>query len=423
MFDHWLTFAGTELINSTRAAVYGRTLNITSVGCVSCLDTQRALKDPPYTTPATDDAPWYDPGVPASARFGGIVGMGITGLSKGTGTRPSTRVLGGGSVLGTLERGPREVSCKGLMLAADDEALSYGTAWLASALRGSMCVEGCDADTLCVFAYCPTCALAPPTDPTLDTCGDDALRTLFNVGLLGGPTVSPPRRTNSGGLIADVEWGFTVGLSHLWRQPVYVTGTTSDAMTVGGTVTPDAANCVEPTNCAQDPTCPAPAPPVRPPAPPDPCYPTDPFTPRRSVVTVPPTLLPQWLEAVPIVEVHTGELAMRRLTIRFYANPAQYNCADYIDPCSACATITIPYLPAGTRLKLDGRTQRALLDCPGGPGLAQAEVEIYGPGGGPFEWPAFDCSSALCVELVAKSDTVATSARMDVWLVAREDAA
>jgi hypothetical protein len=423
MYQHWLTFAGTEVISTARAGAYARSLGITDVRCSDCLDVTRALKDQPYTTPDLDDAPWYDPGVPASARFGGVVGLSIMGLSAGTGTRPAVPVLGGGAVVGQLERGPREVSVKGLMLAADDEAMSYGLAWLASALRGSACSGGCDADDLCVFAYCPTCATTPPTDPLMDTCGDDALRRLYGVGLLGGPTPGTLSRTASGGYMQEVEFGFTAGYPSLWREPTYISGTGAASMIPGGIVTPGAGDCSESTDCALDPDCPPPAGPVRPPAPPDPCYPTDPFTASRAVVTVTPTTLPQWLEFVPIVEVQTGDLALRRLTIRFYSNPAQYACTDYIDPCSACAEINIPYLPASTRLRVDGRTRRAWLDCPGGPGLDQAEVDIFGPGGGPFEWPVFDCSSALCVEFISQADTVAANSRLDLWMAAREDAA
>jgi len=425
MYDHWLTLGGVELVNSTRAAQYAGALGITVVRCAGCRDITRALRDAPYTLPGDPDnpAPWYDPSLPESAGFAGLVGVEFEGLSRGTGGRQTVPLLGAGSAIGGLRRGAREVLVKALMLATTDAAMSYGTAWLASALRGSICQTSCVADELCVFAYCPSCASPPPDPPAYDSCGDAALRTVLDTGLLAGPT---PTRTLTvgGGVLTEVEFSLVCGQPFLWRQPRYVTGTGQPGVSPAPPIGPG-EGCVESIDCAHDPLCLPLPPPIRPPAPPNPCFPGPPPVgdTRRTIVTVPPGLLPQWFENVPILEIRTGSLALRRVTIRFYSNPALYECAEYVDPCTACAEINIPYLPRGVVFRLDGRLERATVDCPGGPGLDVADVEVFGPGGGLFEWPIFECNTSLCIEVVVQQSTAAPDSRIDLWMAAREDAA
>ncbi|WP_367139267.1 hypothetical protein [Saccharothrix sp. HUAS TT1] len=418
--EHWLTLGGTELVNTARVERYVDALCITSLSCGVCEDFVRGLRDEPYTDPGTDRAPWFDPAVPESALFAGLMGISVEGLERGTGGRNRVELVGDGAAVGGLRRRSRELLVKARMYAKTEAALSYGNAWLESALGGAVCQGSCTGDELCFFAYCPVCPQPPMPG---DTCGDDAVRTLFDVGLLDGPDMTRKGRLGDGWL-ADVQFSLVAGRPHMWRLPRYITGTGHPGLQPAPPIGPP-VDCVEDQDCAVDPDCPQPPPPIRPPAPPNPCFPGPPPAndTYRRIATVPANVLPEQLSKVPLLELRTGDLNLRRVTVRFYANPAQYACTEYVDPCSACAEINIPYLPRGVVLRLDGRTERVTVDCPGGPGLVVAEVEVYGPEGDFFEWPVFECDTSLCVEIVAQQSTVAPNMRLDLWMVARQGVA
>lgn len=416
----WLALGGTELINTVRAAKYSDALNITPVLCGPCEGFQRAVQDPPYTTPGEDKAPWFDPAVPASGLFAGFAGLRIEGMAKGTGGRSRSELLRDGAAVGQLRRRSREIVVQVEMYAKTEEAYAYGLAWLTSAVEGPTWPGACVAEELCFFAWCPVC---PEPAPVPDTCGDDALRIMYDVGLLEGPT-ELERHQVVGGWKGTVEFTLVAGRPGMWRQPLYITGTGHPGLLPAPPIGPP-ENCEPEPDCAADPDCPPYPEPIRPPAPADPCFPGPPPAndTYRRIATVPAGQLPSWFESVPILQIRTGELNLRRLTVRFYNNPSQWPCTEYIDPCSACTEINIPYLPKGSIFRLDGRVERATVDCPGGLGDDLQDVEPYGPGGDMFDWPRFDCSISLCVEIIAQASTVASDMRIDLWMVSREDAA
>ena len=424
MFTGYLELAGTEIVSTERARAYAAGLGITSVRCEPCPNLPAVLGDKPYTLPQQDNAPWYDPAVPASREFAGVVGLDVAG-ADGTGQRTPTDLLGDGAAIGPLRRARRELTWRVALLASTDCGLSYGLSWLASALRGGACdTGGCRGDKLCVFACCPT------------GDGTNQLRHLYHVGLLDAPTVKTVYQiagatsscatgaTKGGSHIAEVEFSIVAGIPYWYRDPVPIAG--SD-ITSGGDAGPgDDSDCQPEADCLFDPTCPAPGPPPTPPIPTDPCYPTGAFPARREVVTVPAGRVPAWSETVPIVQVNTGRGVLRRLTVRFYTNPAGKPCGDALDPCLACAEMSIPYLPAGTLLTVDGRTRRAYVDCSGGAGPeALAEPVLYGPAGGLFTWPVFGCggTGGMCIEIVSDARYSAYNMTTNVQICARDDAA
>jgi len=153
------------------------------------------------------------------------------------------------------------------------------------------------------------------------------------------------------------------------------------------------------------------------------CYPAGPATFRQSIVSLSPLDQPAWLQSVPVLEVITGSKPLRRLIVNFWTNPQALPCEDLADPCNACTNIQIPYLPAGSLLTVDGRTQRAVVECPQGPvGTAATTPIVYGPLGRSFEWPVFTCpSGGLCIEVLTLETTTAANARARVLMVPRSD--
>jgi hypothetical protein len=341
-----------------------------------------------------------------------------------------------GAALSPLRRRQREIQVRALLFARTECALSYGRSWLAAAVRGSSCGLECIGDDLCFLACCPTECIDPPPTPN-DNCGNDQWRTLFNVGILEGPIVRETTKL-SGGWMQQVEFTLTAGNPFIYHLPTLVaTGPTSGQVIPGfNSETP--INCTESTNCiaeaTTDPLCRQPLMPEVPIVPVDPCFPTGPFTAYRAVITIPEGLTPNWFETVPLLHIKVGDFPTRRFMIRWYTNRAGVDCFSGLEnpipeerpisPCDACAELHIPVLPANSTLTIDGRTERAWVDCPGGPGLATAEPYIYGKGGSAFQWPAFGCGQMMCVEIVAEVSGGGQTPTL-TWTieqVAREDA-
>lgn len=477
MYEGYLTLAGVELINNERAAAYARNLGITVIDCPPCT-IATAVGDSPYTTPEADEAPWYDPAAPESAGFAGFFGLEVKGYSSSPITRSPLERLSDGAVMTRSRFAHREVVYTGVMMAADQCALSYGLAWLSTALRGSTC-SPCGGVGACAYTCCPS----PDTE-------EETVRTMTQVGVLEGPitnAVSRLRSGSSGGrcysgdgtvtgggqaVLAEVEFTLALGRPWLYRAPIQiVTGVGALNFTECGLrswdescemfdswndlasrvdtwaevaecvqwddprVCPgcfDADGCPCPVNCADDPVrppgCPEPPRPPSVPLPYDPCgicY-DGPNT-STTVINVPPHVTPMWLDQVPLLEITTGDTPLRALLIRFYANPtgdASHCDPRTLDPCTACGVMAIPYVPPGATLSVDGREFTASLDCDGGRGTAVIDdsAGIFGPHNRPFTWPVFDCNG-FCVTITVPCDFPSDELRFNVSVVAREDAA
>lgn len=422
MYDGYLAFAGTEIVNSNRAAHYARAMNITTINCGGCSTFPRAVYDSPYVGPEEDDAPWFDPVEPASAEFAGFVGLEIVGLSKSVASQGLVPLTDNGAALHPLRRSHREIQVRALAVAKTQCALSYGFSWLAAVLRGRICGATCTGSTLCFFTCCPPSCGAVPTPPDEDTCGDPYWRTLLNAGLIEMEEPAEVKRT-SGGWMGQVTFTLAAGNPFIWRDPILMATSGHPGTTLPNYEDPgEPPDCEETSDCLLDPNCPPPPAPILPPIPVDACFPTGPFTAARAIIALPQQKVPIWQEKVPLIFLKSGSKQLERLTLRWYGNPLDLPC-DTVDACNACAEVNIAFLPANATLTIDGRTETAYVDCPGGPGLATAQPQLYGRGGTPFVWPVFSCADGACLEVIAKADTVAVDSNIEIYYVVREDAA
>lgn len=434
MWEGYLNLDG-EIINNARAIACARAHGLPLV-CDPCDGAAAGLDDPPYTgTPSIDQAPWYDKTRPASARFMGVMGMKVTGFTASPVAREVTELITDGAALSSLRRTERELVYEVVLLALDDEAMSYGFEWLAMALRGDP-DSPCGGSELCAMAACPTSR----------TDGASKLRHLYNVGIIDG-LAEEERQYLSGGGICDqqpcgdccdsdslnplyVKATFTLaaGTPYIYREPIPVNDGEWTDLADGEVLPgydPDAidADCPEAVSCATDPNCKTPALPPRVTIPNNPCWPTGAFTGRRSWITISPLHLPQWAELVPVIEVYTGSSALRRLIVRFYPNPAGLDCAQAgADPCAACTSVNVAYLPPRSTFTLDGRIQSALVDCSTATQSGAALPQLYGPSGSAFGWPVFDCPTGFCIEVIAEDSTITSTTQVRVFMVPRGDA-
>ncbi|MEU6628478.1 hypothetical protein ABZ905_09300 [Streptomyces parvus] len=411
MIPDYMDLGCTEIINSARASVYAE-LYCLLTACDPCPGLPEAINDAPYVDPVTDLAPWYDPAVPESALFLGVMGVDAVGFSTSTRSRTPVQLVGDGAALGIARRAHRELVYTVLLLVREECALPYALEWLAAALQGAPCEGACMGDEIGVFSCCP------------EGDGLRELRHLYGVGLVDGPDVTATRYYDEG-VIAEVTFTLAAAVPWIYREPLAGLG---DWISMGDgellTYDPDEvyADCLDPTPCLSDPLCPPPPLPVRAPVPVDSCYPTGDAEFRRSVVALTPADQPEWLEAVPVLELETGGTALRRLIVRFWANPLGSDCMDVADPCAACTDIQIPYLPPGSTLRVDGRTQTAEVTCAAGSqGSVTTAPTLYGALGQSFEWPVFSCATGLCIEILSTAATTSADARARVLLVPRSD--
>jgi hypothetical protein len=436
MYDGYAVLAGNEIINSARAYA-GATAHGLPVMCEPCEGAAAGVDDPPYTgIPSIDQAPWYDANRPASARFLGVMGLETSGFKSAPAERAVTELIGDGAALGAMRRPQREMVFNVVLLALDDEAMSYGYEWLAAALRGGDCAGSCGGDELCVMAACPTSR----------TDGLRKMRHLYGVGLLEPLTEDAHAYLSGGGrcdtapecadccsdpinpLYSTATFTLVAGTPYIYREPWPVNDGEWTDLAEGKLLTdyaPDdiADDCPTVGSCTSDPDCAVPRLPPRVRIPVNPCWPTGAMDARQSWITVDPRLMPQWSEMVPVIEVYSGSKALRRLLIRFFPNPVALDCEQVgADPCSACTMLGVAYLPERSTLTLDGQTRFASVDCSTDARSGSASPQLYGPGGAPFAWPVFDCPTGMCIEIVAEDGTVTDTTQVRMWLVPRSDA-
>lgn len=145
----YFRYDGIELINNARLDRYARNLGIGFWNCRDQCETleqtleQREWKEGPYTTPAQDMAPWYDPVYPPSAGFAGIHILEATNIHSSTHTGGvSERARDGGTLLRT-RRTSREMLYRVLLVGVSEQACHYGLNWLTTVLtEGNVCAGG-----------------------------------------------------------------------------------------------------------------------------------------------------------------------------------------------------------------------------------------------------------------------------------------
>jgi len=426
IFPGYLCLGGNEVLNNERAAAYVGGINQGddctgaggAIGCDRCPDLPEALGHDPYISPAVDDAPWYDPARSASADFLGVMGGSIEGLTSTTFTRTPVPLIGLGSSIGPLHRAHREMAFTVTAVARSECGLSYGMEWLARALSADPCQAGCNGVEAVIFACCPEDIAA--------TGINAELRHLYNVGILNGPNVAERVWVTDSLMWATVTFTLVAGNPYIFGEPLD-TGDEWTTIADGDDVQADPDDvyqkCLPPVPCATDPSCPSPALPPAPPAPLSPCYATGAAAFKVARIMVASEEYPAWSELVPVVEVLAGSEDLRRLLVRFWFNPANAQCGvDELDPCDSCGDVNVSFVPAGSTLTVDGRTQRSVIECETEVrGVARSAPDLYGQQGGLFTYPFFPCPGGLCVEVWALADTVADDAQVRVQLIPRAD--
>lgn len=373
----------------------------------------RVTTGAPFTTPAADNAPWYDPSIPESAD---VLGVWLEEFESPT---PWKRDRREGSFGGVLPRGKlqtREVHMVGYVYTRTCAATTYAKTWLFEALAQEGCT-GCDLPDALVYKGC---------NPLTESA--EYARTIKRVGLIDHDFEVDQEFPCCLGFKFDVT--LASELPHLYRDPVTVyegpiVDLTDDPICnicspcPAPAVAPYACGCADvsvPTVFSQSILD---------------CY-CSPAKVRRLFVPIEPAPY-VWGDATLRVTVHaspnmaqvggqTFNESLRNLKIAGYQNPLGLASpllagTDYFECQDPCVEIEVACLPPSADLVVDGTTRRATVSV--GPASADGYGYLSSGGGGKFNWPDVGCNGLmLCIE----TDAVFTTpdSILKVELVPRE---
>lgn len=165
-----------------------------------------------------------------------------------------------------------------------------------------------------------------------------------------------------------------------------------------------------------DPDCPPVPPPPRPPVIPTTCI-TETGTWRRYYGSVISSAVPDWYAAVPTFEIITRSTPIEQVRLRIYANPDELTPTE-VDKSVWLSEQIISYVPADTKLTLDGVTQRAWAEVDGGAAQAAGHL-LYGTGGSPATWPILSCGIAYLISIDVPIEVPVADTAVNAYLTTR----
>lgn len=436
MFTGFLSYAGTEIVNAARLASYSTALNITgATACDTCPTLRTSLEQAVYTTPAADNAPWYDPSVPESGQIAGFQIVSIEGTGD-TASRPVDELSRDGGIVGRRRRSARNLAVTFRAVASTECALNYAVGWLSRVLRGNDCSPvsniflpsvstGCAGETLCILTCCPTV----PADI------DKYQRTLYKTGVTEGPTILTRQSAIAQGAacgiaMCEVEVVFTSGDPGWYGNPVTIFNGAINSFLRGLAfydieVTYDFYGCGSQT-CSTSP----------PPGCtttdsgiftllPTPCIGT--HTTTSNLYSIPLSFagISTWIDQIPIITYTGGDgafytpneegpvgIQLRRATT---AEP----CGVAANPCNVPLEVFAPRLNRASETVFDWVNRKAfavnsVIDlCP---------VPIYTRQLAPFNWPTIVCGADMCMDVYIDSSNDSRGSRIKFELMGRQDA-
>lgn len=357
-----------------------------------------------YTDPVTDEVCWYDPGVPESAEFLGVlVRSRVAGGRDSTYTRSVGERVTRGSVLQRPRLRGRSFGFEVVLLGTTCQGVEYGIEWLRRTLEGAGCdtVEPCDACAgrrLRARVYCP--------DETATE--DNGLRDWLTVGTIDGMvevedevidrscccvraytftmhSQSPYSFTAVGDLesviVSDEEYqacyDWTLGCVECGNDDCLDCENCDAVLDVCEACRAKCGSC---NRCGYDPVCQTT--PVRAVPPlliePDECIVCDPLSKIIQCFAI--TGIDGQIDSTFLIDVFSGydldnptfqSRGLRNLAVKVYQNPLNLppptDDASYLQwrRREACADVRVRFVPPNAHLIIDGRSERVSVLCDG----------------------------------------------------------
>jgi hypothetical protein len=400
---------------------------------------ERTVTSDGYTTPIADNAPWYDPLVPESALFAGVLPVSVEGLDANPVTREVTRLVGGGAALGALTFTERETTFQVELIGASCCAVAYGLKWLTAVLNRRCGGERCARSDLTFLSCCPDSlsGCAPDIDEYRST-----VRKVTNLGLLSGPTVVERRGGGCGscGCNATLVVEFTLVAGNPG-----VFGVDETVLPATDLLPVENDNCLDlHWRCEPAPDCesqlvifdaacgslpPPPAPQLS-----SSCM-CDPLAVHRLMVPVAdPT--EEWASFVASFTVTSGALPLRNLAFRLFRRSGDtcghtYDPAwdtpdvgDVFDPlgyppCDVLGSLGIMYVPPNSTMFVDGVRRRAYIEDVNGNRYTAARF-VYAASGSPYQWIEMACGGNYCISVEADAFNTHEGATVAIDITYRE---
>lgn len=406
-WNGYFVFGGNEIINVERTEKYIADANQSWFNPVYNATSVGTITGETYVDPWTDPAPWGDPDHPDTYRFWGAYPLNVTGVEDDTRAAAVTENVVDGGWVGPVRKNSRSIVFEVMLSGQDECAVESGFRWFKQALSATACSdEAVNGSELCYYSCEPCMAeTCSPTD--IAQCRSETIRTLRNVKVVSGPTITAKRTTTSGAGIWVVTFTAVAGVPFEFgaETPLVEGFMVSGNPWVPATVPTDwefddSGSVYVDESCAEpiyepiiDPLCPAV---IVPPGPPDiplGCYQAPDAWDRRWF-TIPRVYVPYWGDVVPVVKVQAVD-EVRNLRLRFYTD-VNADASVLDDPCSYCGDILFSYIPPDHTLIFDGITQQVYAQGPGGTNR-RADSLVFKTDGTPFEWPLLSCGFGYVV--------------------------
>lgn len=476
MIHDYLAVGDTEIINTARLYTYadtvGSPVNLAECGCESL--TADVVDDEPYTTPDADPAPWYDPDVPESADFIGLLPLEVDGFDNYPMRRATSTAVTGGGVFGPARAQPRTITVTAVVLAVTCCGAAYGLHWLAEALGGCS-GPGCGGECLTAYNCCPG------VDESPGEFNEAHRRTFRRVALVDGPTVMERRGEGCSGTgecaavsaeVLTVEFVLTAATPWPWTDPEVIldevplprddSGECFTWCIHGGSPQPEPAcitlgdeacppgavpveftdaacevgwpdeqpppdpcagpcrlaTCEDPADLCSDPSCRPQRPPT--PATPESCF-CEALATETDIYELDLSGRAGWAADAPIITIEAGSEDLRRLKVSLYERTFDHEgltCEEVaeVERCNPHSTYHVGYLKAGATLTLDGQIERALVECAE---VCESARDVWGVDGGPPSWRLLDCDTYCLVVESDASSPPASDATLTVALSGR----
>jgi hypothetical protein len=136
-YDGWLEYNGVEVVNLSRTAQLAQALGIDTVWTTpeSVAWIQTALGGSLYND--ISEAPWYDPGYPASTEFAGIVPLSFPGLDDSTMESTPVEYITDGGHSGKPRNATLPIVANVAIIASTDRGADFGKRWMDRVFRSS----------------------------------------------------------------------------------------------------------------------------------------------------------------------------------------------------------------------------------------------------------------------------------------------
>lgn len=368
-------------------------------GCtIDLFDCSCPLDDPdtPYTSPndPLNPAPWFDSDDAASGEFLGAMILRVEGVTDSTAKREPTDAFGDGTILNRMRLDGRSFTFEIILLSLSCRGADYGVEWLRRVLETDLC--GCGPSP-CNACYGKELTLRRSCDDDGETC-DTGLRSWTSVGVVDGIKVSSDENNSCCCVVQRATFV-------LQSEQAFSFGCTKDVCSMNSVTTPSITNCFDwysecdqccdhdryggrskCDRCMVDPICSDLT--VDDPVPTSidtfaDCY-CEPL--QRQVQACCVDGIGTGFDTALSIDIFSGvdgsgdvlaeeflRNGLRNLRISVFDNPDNLPCITDEESYEVfCASnpiprfeIQIPYIPANSTLRIDGRAQRVYLECEG----------------------------------------------------------